>query len=60
MIEKPELVLTEWLKGEPIAYKCSRCGRMFLLPENLNSKEGVAKLWMAFQEHIRDEHPDQH
>jgi hypothetical protein len=60
MDEKPRLVLTKYSKDEPIAYTCSLCGQPFLFPEDRRPKEGTAELWAAFQEHVREEHPDEH
>ena len=54
--EKPRLALTQWVKGEPFAYECSRCGQRFLLPEDRSPKDGVAELWAAFKEHVDKDH----
>jgi hypothetical protein len=53
-------VLTDWVKGEPLAYKCSLCGQVFLLPDDRNPKEGVAELWAAFRDHVQAQHPEEH
>lgn len=53
--EKPHLVMTED-KGEPMAYKCSLCGQLFLLPDDRSPKEAAAELLAAFQEHVGEEH----
>lgn len=37
--EKPRLVLTWWVRGEPFFYMCSRCGQPFLFPEDRSPKE---------------------
>jgi hypothetical protein len=46
--EKPRLVVTEWVKGEPIACKCSGCGQVFLLPDDRGPKEAATELLAAF------------
>ncbi len=56
--ERPQLVIADWIKGEPIAYKCSLCGQTFLLPEDQTPKEGVAELWAAFNDHVGEAHPE--
>ena len=57
MNPKPQLVITDWIRGEPIAYQCSLCGKKFLLPEDRSPKEGVAELFAAFNEHVTERHP---
>jgi hypothetical protein len=56
MTERPQLVISPWVKGEPIAYRCSVCGRIFLLPEDRNAKEAMAELWATFGDHVREVH----
>jgi hypothetical protein len=56
--EKPRLLLIPWVKGEPLAYRCSRCCQVFLLPEDRTPKEGAAEVWAAFWEHVDKEHRD--
>jgi hypothetical protein len=57
--ENPSLVVTEWVKGEPIAYKCSGCGQVFLLPDDRGPKEAAAELLAAFREHLGEVHGDE-
>ena len=56
MSEPPTLVMTNWLCGEAIAYKCSLCGQIFLLPEDRSPKEAAAEVMDAFKEHLREHH----
>lgn len=56
MNEKPKLVIAPWVRGEPIAYACSLCGQTFLVPEDQSPKEGMAELWQAFRDHVREKH----
>ncbi len=58
MADKPRLVLTEWVKGEPIRYCCSVCDWVFLLPDIETPKEAAAKLTAAFGEHVREKHSE--
>ncbi len=58
MSEKPQLVMTNWVKGEPFAYKCSLCGQTFLLPEDRTPKEAMAEVLAAFNDHCRKDHQD--
>ena len=53
---EPRLVVTVWVGGVPVAYKCSRCGQAFLLPEDRTPQEGTVELWAAFKEHVDEEH----
>jgi len=53
--EKPQLVMTG-AKGEPMAYHCSLCGQLFLLPDDRSPKDAAAELFAAFQEHVGEEH----
>jgi hypothetical protein len=57
--ENPILVVTEWAKGEPIAYKCSACGQVFLLPDDRTPKEATDELLAAFHEHLGEVHADE-
>jgi hypothetical protein len=44
--------------GEAMAYACSLCGQTFLLPEDQPPKERVAEVWAAFNDHVRQDHPE--
>jgi len=57
--ENPHLVVTSWVKGEPMSYECSRCGQVFLLPEDRNPRDAVAELVAAFRDHVGEEHAEQ-
>ena len=56
MIEKPQLEISDFRKGEPFIYRCSVCGQIFLPPEDRSPKEAMAELLAAFHEHIEDVH----
>ncbi len=56
--ERPELVMTNWLRGEAMGYKCSLCGQVFLLPEDRTPKEAAAEVMAAFKEHVREQHAE--
>jgi hypothetical protein len=57
--EKPRLVVTEWGKGEPVTYKCSRCSQIFILPDDRTPKEAAAELIAAFHDHVGEVHGDE-
>ena len=56
--EKPRLVMTGG-KDELMAYECSLCGQLFLLPDDQSPKEAAAELVAAFQEHVREAHAEE-
>jgi hypothetical protein len=58
MAEKARLIIEGSLRGETLAYKCSLCRQVFLLPDDRTPKEAVAEVWAAFQQHVREEHPE--
>jgi hypothetical protein len=58
MTERPRIVLSQWTKGDPINYKCSLCGRVFILPEDREPKEAMAEVLAAFNEHVYETHPE--
>jgi hypothetical protein len=59
MSEKPRLIMTDWCRGEAMVYECSRCGRVFILPEDRTPKEAAAELVAAFNDHVREAHPEE-
>ena len=54
--KKPHLVVTAWVAGQPVTYKRSLCGRLFLLPDHRIPGDAAAELVAAFQEHVGEEH----
>ena len=56
MAERPRIILTTWIKGEPFSYSCSLCGQPFILPEDRNPREGMEEVWAAFNEHVEEDH----
>jgi len=58
MTEKPQLVVSPWIRGRPYTYECSFCGRKFMLPEDRRPKEAAAEVWAAFNEHVHQEHAE--
>ncbi len=60
MSERPELVTTNWPRGEAMGYKCSLCGQVFLPPEDRTPKEAAAEVMAAFKEHVREQHGERH
>jgi hypothetical protein len=58
MQEKAHLVpIASCAKDDPFVFKCSRCERVFALPEDRTPKESVSEVWAAFRDHKRKEHP---
>jgi hypothetical protein len=57
--EKPHLVVTSRVEGEPMSYECSRCGQIFLLPEDRSPRDAAAELLAAFRNHVGEEHAEQ-
>jgi hypothetical protein len=56
--EKPRLVMTGG-KDEPMAYQCSLCGQLFLVPDDRSPKDAAAELLAAFHDHVGEEHADE-
>jgi hypothetical protein len=56
MPNKPKLMVSPWVKAEPLHYECSPCGHKFLLHE-ANPMDGAKALWAAFTDHVGNEHP---
>jgi hypothetical protein len=57
--EKPSLVATSWVKDEPMSYQCSRCGQLFLLPDDRSPRDAARELLAAFREHVGEEHAEE-
>jgi hypothetical protein len=57
--EKPRVVVTQWVKGQPITYQCSACGQIFILPDDRSPKEAAAELQAAFRQHLGEVHGDE-
>ena len=55
---KATLIMSHYVKGEPISYVCSLCGKQFLLPEDRSPKEGATELLAAFSDHVKKRHSD--
>jgi len=60
MPQRPQLVLSSWIKGDPVHYRCSGCNQRFILPEDRTPKEAMIEVLAAFALHISEEHPDGH
>ena len=53
--DKPRLVMTGG-KDEPMTYRCSLCGQLFILPDDRSPKDAAAELLAAFRGHVAEEH----
>ena len=49
-------MMTPWVKGQPMVYKCSLCQQPFVLPDDRSPKEGATEVWAAFLDHVKEEH----
>jgi hypothetical protein len=58
MSKKPKLMVGPWVKGQSMFYCCSKCGRKFMLPEDLSPREAMAEILSAFRHSVREEHPE--
>jgi hypothetical protein len=58
MTDRPRIVLSPWTKDEPINYKCSLCGHIFILPEDREPKDAMAEVLAAFNKHVHETHPE--
>jgi len=58
MKQRAQLIVNVPVKGEPMVYQCSVCGRVFPLAEDRPAKQAMAKVWTAFQDHVRESHPE--
>jgi hypothetical protein len=56
--EKPHLVVTIRVEGEPMSYGCSRCGQIFLLPEDRIPRDAAAELLAVFHDHVGEVHAE--
>jgi len=58
MKQRAQLIVNVPVKGEPMVYQCSVCGQVFRLAEERTPKQAMAEIWAAFQDHIREGHPE--
>jgi hypothetical protein len=58
MDKKPQLIVSQWVRGQPLGYECSLCAQTFMLPEGLSPRESAARLIAEFQDHIKRIHPE--
>ena len=48
MIEKPQLEISDFRKGEPFIYRCSACGQIFFPPKIGAQKKPWRNFWRPF------------
>ena len=58
MKERAQLIVNVPVRGEPMVYQCSLCGQVFPLSEERTPKQAMSEVRAAFQEHIRESHPE--
>ena len=56
MDERPKLMISPWVSGEPLHYECSPCGHRFVLSDEGDPSVNAKDLWAAFTEHVRNQH----
>jgi hypothetical protein len=52
----PELVVTEKIDGNPVAWRCSDCREKFSVPGKMTSHERLQKVTVTFKAHTEDSH----
>jgi hypothetical protein len=57
--DKPQLIVSQWVRGQPLGYECSDCGHEFSLDENLDPTKAAARLIAAFRDHLVNVHPEE-
>ena len=51
-----ELVVTEKIDGNPVAWRCSDCRENFSVPGKLSAKERLQKVTAKFKSHVEESH----
>jgi uncharacterized OB-fold protein len=59
MSDRPYLQITDAGDSEPMASRCSACGRVFLFPEDRNPEDAAAEVVAAFEEHVGEAHAEE-
>ena len=57
-MERPRLVASEVVAGQPILYEYSECGWKFVLPEDQNPSESASEILAAFRNHVGEDHAE--
>ncbi|HEX3092893.1 MAG TPA: hypothetical protein VHW72_09745 [Candidatus Angelobacter sp.] len=51
-----QLVVTEKIDGDPVAWRCSACNQGFSAARELNSQERLNKVAVEFKSHMEERH----
>jgi hypothetical protein len=51
-----QLVVTEKIDGNPVAWRCSACNQVFFAAPELNSQERLNKVTAEFMAHMEERH----
>ncbi|HEX3584347.1 MAG TPA: hypothetical protein VH024_00015 [Candidatus Angelobacter sp.] len=51
-----QLVVTEKIDGNPVAWRCSACDQSFSAGRELNSQERLDKVTAEFKSHMEERH----
>lgn len=52
----PQLVVTEKIDGNPVAWRCSDCSQSFSARGKLSSQERLKKVTTEFRSHMEESH----
>jgi len=55
----PQLVVTEKIDGNPVAWRCSDCSKNFSARGKLSSQERLEKVTAEFKSHVEERHQGQ-
>jgi hypothetical protein len=51
-----QLVVTEKIDGNPVAWRCSACNQVFAAARELNPQERLNKVTAEFKSHMEERH----
>jgi hypothetical protein len=54
-----QLVVTEKIDGDPVAWRCSACDQSFSARRELSAQEQIEKLSAEFKAHMEERHKDE-
>jgi len=52
----PQLVVTEKIDGNPVAWRCSDCNQSFSARGKLSAQERLKKITAEFKSHVEESH----
>jgi len=51
-----QLVVTEKIDGDPVAWRCSGCNQSFSARRDLSAQEQIEKVSLEFKSHVEERH----